>query len=290
MIIPLSIQIKRPLAPNLSCIVDHFNENTSLYGDTHLILHSKILWANTSTPEILKDISSKTDDKHKTLVFIVDDFEQRYNHHQNLILFRTSLRASRKRINEFVLPYIWECNDTAFPTSESTITPVVGFCGLVNKHRKKIIQTFKKSNRVESNFIIRDKFWGGDPHNSQLVDEYEANIKSSQFVLCNRGRGNFSMRFYQTLAFGRIPVLVNTDMVLPFENEIPWKDLIVFEKSEKKCLEKVIEIHKKDEITHRQKLCREFFDKFFHKDVVFSKLLESALKPQKTSWWSRLFA
>ncbi|WP_258101013.1 glycosyltransferase family 47 protein [Marinoscillum pacificum] len=189
-----------------------------------------------------------------------------------------------------MLPYIWECNDTAFPTSESTITPVVGFCGLVNKHRKKIIQTFKKSNRVESNFIIRDKFWGGDPHNSQLVDEYEANIKSSQFVLCNRGRGNFSMRFYQTLAFGRIPVLVNTDMVLPFENEIPWKDLIVFEKSEKKCLEKVIEIHKKDEITHRQKLCREFFDKFFHKDVVFSKLLESALKPQKTSWWSRLFA
>lgn len=290
MIIPLSIQIKRPLDPNLSFIVDHFNENTSLYGDTHLILHSKILWANTSTPEILKDISSKTDDKHKTLVFIVDDFEQRYTNYKNLILFRTSLKASRQRLNEYVLPYVWECSDKAFDPLPPSNKPIVGFCGQVNKYREKLNKVFETDEQVNSNFIIRDKFWGGDPHNSQLVDEYEANIKSSQFVLCNRGRGNFSMRFYQTLAFGRIPVLVNTDMVLPFENEIPWKDLIVFEKSEKKCLEKVIDIHKKDEITQRQKLCREVFDKFFHKDVVFSKLLESALKPQKTSWWSRLFA
>lgn len=261
-----------------------------LYRKPGYALHPNILWANPDTPSILKQISETATTQKKTLVLIVDDYEYKYKRYKNLVLFRTSLRSSRRRNNEYVLPYVWECSEKAFSTSQPSSNPVVGFCGLVNKHRRKIIKTFQESNKIETNFIIRDKFWGGDPHNPSLINEYEQNIKNSQFVLCNRGNGNFSMRFYQSLAFGRIPVLVNTDMTLPFANDIPWRDLIVFEKTEKRCLEKVIAIHKYDEIGHRQKLCREIFDKYFHKDVVFPRLINTALAPKKTSWLSRILA
>ena len=42
-----------------------------------------------------------------------------------------------------------------------------------------------------------------------------------------RGGGNFSKRFYETLAMGRIPALVDTDCLLPFESTMTWKDHIV---------------------------------------------------------------
>ena len=31
------------------------------------------------------------------------------------------------------------------------------------------------------------------------------------------------MRLYETLCLGRIPLLINTDCILPFENIIDWK-------------------------------------------------------------------
>ena len=37
-----------------------------------------------------------------------------------------------------------------------------------------------------------------------------------------RGGGNFSVRFYESLSVGRIPVFLDTDSLLPLESEINW--------------------------------------------------------------------
>lgn len=50
-----------------------------------------------------------------------------------------------------------------------------------------------------------------------------SNIFNSDYTLCIRGGGNFSYRFYEVLAAGRIPLFVNTRCVLPFDNEIDWR-------------------------------------------------------------------
>lgn len=42
------------------------------------------------------------------------------------------------------------------------------------------------------------------------------------YTFCIRGAGNFSVRLFETIAMGRIPVLINTDCKLPLENEIEW--------------------------------------------------------------------
>lgn len=50
----------------------------------------------------------------------------------------------------------------------------------------------------------------------------------SDYIICIRGAGNFSVRLYETLAMGRIPVFVNTDCMLPIDDVLPWKEYVVW--------------------------------------------------------------
>ena len=63
--------------------------------------------------------------------------------------------------------------------------------------------------------------------NKQLRFEFIRNILSSDYTLCFRGSGNYSLRFYETLCLGRIPLFINTDCKLPFEDEINWRDMFM---------------------------------------------------------------
>jgi hypothetical protein len=49
------------------------------------------------------------------------------------------------------------------------------------------------------------------------------NLFSCPYALAMRGKGNHSVRFYEILSAGRIPLFVNTGCVLPLENEIDWR-------------------------------------------------------------------
>lgn len=46
------------------------------------------------------------------------------------------------------------------------------------------------------------------------------NTDKSDYVLCVRGGGNFSGRFYMALNAGRIPVVIDTDGVIPYEEQL----------------------------------------------------------------------
>lgn len=59
----------------------------------------------------------------------------------------------------------------------------------------------------------------------EQIEQYARHMGDVTYVLCPRGAENYSYRLYEALRFGRVPILVDTDMVLP-EN-IPWDDLIV---------------------------------------------------------------
>ena len=51
---------------------------------------------------------------------------------------------------------------------------------------------------------------------------------NSNYVLCLRGTGNFSIRFYEALMMGKIPIFINTDCILPFSKIINWKDHVIW--------------------------------------------------------------
>jgi hypothetical protein len=99
--------------------------------------------------------------------------------------------------------------------------------------RVRALRALARSEDVETNFLIRSEKtnarggrWKRPPvgvdvePDSQV--EYLENTLESDYVLCSRGFGNFSYRLYETLASGRIPVLVDTACVLPLDFAIDW--------------------------------------------------------------------
>lgn len=98
-------------------------------------------------------------------------------------------------------------------------------------YRAKLLQCFENSQKIKTNFIYRKHYRGGAVNEEQREKttlEYYDNIATSDYVLCVRGAGNFSVRFYETLLMGRIPIFVNTDCLLPFEDKINWKEHVVW--------------------------------------------------------------
>ncbi len=95
--------------------------------------------------------------------------------------------------------------------------------------RKKILNSLDKNKNIKTNFNMRSTFAVGSlGSNKQLRFEFIRNILSSDYTLCFRGSGNYSLRFYETLCLGRIPLFINTDCKLPFEDKINWRDICLW--------------------------------------------------------------
>ncbi|EAZ82407.1 exostosin domain-containing protein [Algoriphagus machipongonensis] len=96
--------------------------------------------------------------------------------------------------------------------------------------RGRLLKNLSKHKSLKTDFVLRQKYRGGygsEEHAIKTEREFFENIEKNLFTLCLRGSGNYSVRFYQTLAMGRIPVLIDTDSNLPYEDVIPYQDLIV---------------------------------------------------------------
>ena len=95
---------------------------------------------------------------------------------------------------------------------------------------------------------MRKKYRAGvtankDTHKTTI--EFYGNLKDSDYVVCVRGAGNFSVRFYESLAMGRIPIFINTDSPLPLDDRIDWKKQVVWidYKERHQVAEKVKQFH-----------------------------------------------
>ena len=115
--------------------------------------------------------------------------------------------------------------------------------------RYKCLKQLQASSRLETKFIIRKKYRAGaktKKDRDQSTKEYFNNILESQYVLCVRGAGNFSTRFYETLAMGRIPVYLDSDGLLPLSKIIDWKKHVVWVDWHERfnIAEKIIDFHK----------------------------------------------
>ena len=156
--------------------------------------------------------------------------------------------------------------------------------------RWRILKFLQQSNTITSNFIIRSAYRAGVTQNKQThptTIQFYNNIKGSYYTVCLRGAGNFSTRFYETLAMGRIPLFINTDCLLPLDHIINWKEYIVWADYKEKHLvsEKVTLFHQsfdqdslQNQFMRNRKFWEEhlqlysFFNHFFNADKkVFNR-------------------
>ena len=144
--------------------------------------------------------------------------------------------------------------------------------------RNKILKSLKESALIETNFKIRSIFAEGTlGKKTNARDEFLNNIISSDYTLCYRGAANYSLRFYETLCLGRIPLLINTDCRLPLENKINWQEvcLIVKEKEIKYLPELILNFHNshtKEQFIEKQMFCREIWVKNLSKVSFYKNL------------------
>ena len=131
------------------------------------------------------------------------------------------------------------------PHSEWTDVPTVGFVGRLpifhvpveNGGKKSVQQVLHKgfmeramalqllgeSTEVCSDFHVRYKpegdscgFWNDTlPGFKKSGPLFKTNMLANQYQVCARGNANWSLRFFETLAWGRIPVYVESGGMTP---------------------------------------------------------------------------
>ena len=145
-------------------------------------------------------------------------------------------------------------------------------------HRKAYLETIKRLPGITSDIILRKSFAEGiksDDINARLT--FINNIINNDYTFCMRGGGNYSLRLYETLCLGRIPLFINTDCILPFENIIDWKGLCLWveEGDINKIGQIILDFHSSmsnDEFNERQIKCREIWEKFLSKEGFAKQL------------------
>lgn len=102
--------------------------------------------------------------------------------------------------------------------------------------RARTIETCIEDRRIEARFSLKNAGWrgftfAGRPEPMDLEKDqsvFAQNLFSSIYALCVRGEGNFSYRLYEVLSAGRIPVIVDSDTLMPLHDEIDWRDVAVW--------------------------------------------------------------
>jgi hypothetical protein len=144
--------------------------------------------------------------------------------------------------------------------------------------RAALLSSLENSNLVQTDFLKRERYKGGaksDQDQKRLEYEFFKNIYDNLFTICMRGFGNYSVRFFQTLAMGRIPVVIETDSILPFESQIDYREIcvVVPYKDRFKADQYIINFinsYSESELKVIQKRCRQtWLDHFRKKGLIY---------------------
>tara|TARA_B100000949_G_C14264619_1_gene444404 strand:- start:90 stop:1160 length:1071 start_codon:yes stop_codon:yes gene_type:complete len=229
----------------------------------------------------------------------------------------TQYRSGHRGIPAFIGDY-YKKNQQAFKPSEYSKKPKVGFCGQTNHSnlnalkemgkvglrnlasylclsndepqevmsssylRSTALQYLENHPKIETNFICRQQYRAG-AHTAEAraktTQEFYDNIQESMYVVCARGAGNFSVRFYETLMMGRIPVYIHTKDLLPLVENIDWKSHVVWVEANEfaNIGEKLLNFHEKltpNKLRDLQQANRELWQKQLTIGGFFKNTLE----------------
>jgi hypothetical protein len=125
--------------------------------------------------------------------------------------------------------------------------------------RAKVLTALESDSSIESDFIIRTRYRTGS------TEAFYRNIMETDYTVCVRGYGNWSVRFYETLACGRIPIFIDTDSCLPFDGTIDWRRYCVWvpEADASRVGDYVREFHngiRRADFRARQRECRTLWE------------------------------
>lgn len=146
--------------------------------------------------------------------------------------------------------------------------------------RGRLLRKLEKSKKIKTDFLLRTHYRAGattSKEKGKVERVFYENIYSNLFTICLRGMGNYSVRFYQTLAMGRIPVLIDTDSNLPFSDRIAYEEFIVkipFHDrfNTEKYLIKFLKNKTEADLAKIQMTCREIWLEYFNTEAMLKNV------------------
>ena len=171
----------------------------------------------------------------------------------NTLELRTFLHPWENSYRKVVLP--WPIEGLEFKLRSYRQTPKVSFMGyvpklspgsLLGKSVNTIYHPIKSSvyinrritelkitsmtSKFDTTFVKRKSFSALNSNPNYLLhsNEYKTLIASSDYILCPRGFGNATVRFYEALSSGATPVLIDSGNQLPhIQNNNFWSTNIL---------------------------------------------------------------
>lgn len=268
-----------------------------------------------SKPEYIQEATDLAGKHNKIICIITSQDDPRPISLAHAIVLRPSAYRSLLQRNEFIIP--GQVEDLGAQYGVQVIhkgtRPVIGFVGKAGfdrfqdriryylrnylqyrgprregmYFRRKSLALLHNDKRIELRTIVRKRFSGNtksiEVSPLEARSAYVQNMKDSLFTLAPRGDGNYSLRFYETLSLGRIPVLIDTDMKLPFEEKIAYDDFIV--RIPEQALGELPErlwnfwnSHSEEDLIEMQKKARRAFEEYLYMPIFFQKFFSSDIK------------
>lgn len=148
--------------------------------------------------------------------------------------------------------------------------------------RRHALHSLSRDPRITLRATFRRRYSGNtksieiDPQ--QARSEFVDSIQKSLFTLAPRGDGNYSLRFYETLALGRIPILIDTDLSLPLEDRIAYDTFVVRVPWQKvnhtsEYVRTFFARYTLEELVKLQRTAREVFEKYLYMPAFFRTVL-----------------
>jgi len=217
-------------------------------------------------PEHLREVVATAEARGlRTLVAAAHDVEPRMPSSSIVLLHPGPTRGAQPHADVLAVPYLFVDRARGAPPRPDAERPSIAFCGqgatrpgagvvqavarigraTVNRVRPAVVappvrspvtlraralRALRASPAVDDRFVIRDRYRAGaadEAERTRTQQEFDANLRSATYALCVRGTGNFSARFYEALSAGRVPLFVDTDCTLPFEDDIDWSARMV---------------------------------------------------------------
>ncbi len=255
------------------------------------------------------------------ILFSLGDHSDSLQFDSRVKVLRLSVYRSRMQPNDIIMPTLTEdVGAEHFELRAKQETPTVSFCGraafnstrermaswirrlkfeglsiFLPKERARIRGIFwrqwmmracERSVLVKTLFIVRSTFSGAlrtiEVLPEQARTDFIKSIKDADFVLAPKGDGNYSNRFLEALSMGRIPVVVDTDIVLPFEDTIDYSKIMVRVPMERvhETPRLVAEFYKgldEEGWQERQRLARETFVQHLSVDAFFKHFFDTVV-------------
>jgi hypothetical protein len=212
-----------------------------------LIRHTHRFVDQLELQQVIKEILPYYEkNKGKHIFFIGSDTDVEINFLvSESIVFSFSVKKSS---NMFCMAY------QPIVSPPETVTPIdlalydYSFMGYAcNDIRKKMV---KRMTCTEMKFVIINiRFWLEryfERDTSSLESYYSGLMNMSKFILCPQGFGVSSIRLFEAMSFGRIPIVISDEAKLPLEDEIDYNFLIRIEEDNIESIEKRIKDYKQE--------------------------------------------